>query len=522
MGSMPLIPHPLWERTEDSQAMGMPQGWSEARDQEEWDDFVTHNGGSAFHLWSWRKALEGSGMKPVYLAYRGSEGIVAVCPFFCRSGRHLRYLDSLPHSNTSGPVVGDHCDDPSRAMATLPRSVRFSLSNPVVAMRVRTHQGRVIGLLEGLRFEHRQTTELFLLDLSQSKPERIWNESFNKHDRQAVKHYEERAEFRFVGDPREYLALARPDWRYYDGAERGFIPKIMENLGDRASLALAVDATGTPLAGFLMLFDPQSEPDRTVHLLAVRYSTEDNIHSPVTYLNWMAVNWAREKGFHYVDFGSYPRTRSSNPSDPFCKLKLRFGIRPVPRCEFILPVSSVPYSIAKDIRRVVYAVSGFQATRWWDRRVRFATSPPLTVASISLRGPYSQAGEAMLRLKNWTDSKHLEAAGYPFCLFYDNPSRTAEADLRSEVCIPVSKPFVGEGEVTMKELPEVEVAETVHQGPPEEFARTYRPFIEGLLDRGYSRAGPAREYFRSVHDVKGPGSGFVIRQPISKGLARVA
>lgn len=144
------------------------------------------------------------------------------------------------------------------------------------------------------------------------------------------------------------------------------------------------------------------------------------------------------------------------------------------------------------------------------------TAPKMTVASIERKGPYFETGVTMQRLKSWIDSKGIEQAGYPFCLFYDNPTETPERELRSEACIPVAAPFQSEGEVNFKELSEVQVAETRHGGPPEEFAKTYGPFLEGLLNGGYSLVGPAREFFMTVSEVKGPGSGFLIQQPIAK------
>jgi effector-binding domain-containing protein len=147
---------------------------------------------------------------------------------------------------------------------------------------------------------------------------------------------------------------------------------------------------------------------------------------------------------------------------------------------------------------------------------KFTTAPRTVVASLERKGSYSDVGESMKELKAWIDSTGIEQVGYPFCLYFDNPTETAESGLRSEVCIPVAKVFKGENKFQVKELAEVEVAETRHQGPPEQFAMTYGPFLEALLKGGYRLLGPAREYYMTVSDVKGPGAGFLIRQPIAK------
>jgi DNA gyrase inhibitor GyrI len=148
--------------------------------------------------------------------------------------------------------------------------------------------------------------------------------------------------------------------------------------------------------------------------------------------------------------------------------------------------------------------------------VKFTTSPRLTVACVERKGSYTGIEGTMRELKAWIDSKGFEQSGYPFCLFYDNPGETPETELRSEACIPVAKPFEPEGEHKVKELEAIDVAETRHSGPPEEFSKTYGPFLEGLLSQGYKIVGPAREYFMTVSEVKGPGSGFLIQQPIIK------
>ncbi len=148
--------------------------------------------------------------------------------------------------------------------------------------------------------------------------------------------------------------------------------------------------------------------------------------------------------------------------------------------------------------------------------VKFTVSSKQIVAYVARTGNYSTIGETMRELKGWIDSKGVEQNGYPFCLFYDNPLETQESELRSEVCIPVGHPFEPDGKFMMKEIAAGEVAETRHDGKPEDFYRTYGPFLEGLINSGYQLLGPAREYFMTVSDVKGPGSGFLIQQPIKK------
>ncbi|QQG49051.1 MAG: GyrI-like domain-containing protein [archaeon] len=151
-----------------------------------------------------------------------------------------------------------------------------------------------------------------------------------------------------------------------------------------------------------------------------------------------------------------------------------------------------------------------------DQEPKYTQSQRMLVASVQMKGPYSGIGTAMGDLKAWIDTKGIEQTGYPFCLYYDNPTETQPDELRSEACIPVSKAFMGEGKYIMKEFKEALVAETRHQGDPKEFAKTYGPFLEGLLNSGYQIVGPAREYYMTISDVKGPGAGFLIQQPVSK------
>lgn len=316
---------------------------------------MVQNGGSVFHQWSWRKVLEGDGGRPLYLACRNAKGrMLAACPFFYHEGRHLSYLESLPETITGGLVISRELTDTSQVITSLRKSVDFSPFNPVVEMRIKAHQQHIIETMLALGYHYALTHEHYILDLDMKKPDDVWNSGFKKHDRQAVKYYEQRTAFRLARSEHDLLALEKPDWSLYHGRifHADFISRMLATLGDQIQVAVAVES-GMPIAGFLMLFDHPKVQNRTVYLLGVRHSVTRNIHSPVTFINWKAINWAHENGFRYVNFGTYGLGQSFDVSDIFYKLKERFEITLEPSYEFILPTSGVAYSIAKSISRVI-------------------------------------------------------------------------------------------------------------------------------------------------------------------------
>jgi hypothetical protein len=329
--------------------------WSPTESPEEWDDFVVQNRGSVFHLWSWRKVLEFRQARPLYLACRDRQGrILAVCPFFYKNGRYLRYLDSLPYSLMAGPLVSKIADVPS-AIVALRNSVGFSPFNPVIAMRIKVHQESIIKPLMALGMRHSLGHGLFILDFDGRSPEHIWNHGFQRHDRRAVKYLEDHgASFCFASkenDFSSYLSLERgAKWYTGDGAD--FLARMRKYLGDTLLLASAT-FENKMMSGVPLICDSASS---TVHLGTMRYASMRNIHEPmanVTYINWKIANWAFEHGFRRINFGSYPIAESSNPEHPYCQLRQRFGITLVPRYQFILPTSSFSYAVAKTMSRMV-------------------------------------------------------------------------------------------------------------------------------------------------------------------------
>jgi hypothetical protein len=332
--------------------------WSETLDSKEWDDFVFANNGSVFHSWSWRRVLETTGSRPFYVACRDTNGrILAICPFLQRkAARNFVLLDSLPLSHMSGPLVGSQVANVQEILGLLRKSVKFSIHNPVVCMQLKVHQQPIIRSLIDLGFRHQITEGLFILDLSGKKPADIWSQNFQKHDRQAVKYYErDGSGFGFAqqeSDYADYLSLHQES--ILRRKERQLIPpeflsKMRADLRDQLKVVL-VTFESDVIAGLSMICDPRIS---TVHLAIIGYSRARNIHSPVVYMDWKIVNWALENGYRYVNFGP----TSSSPTNPIHRLKLRFGGRFVPRHEFILPTSHLPYTLARSIN---WRVRSFQ------------------------------------------------------------------------------------------------------------------------------------------------------------------
>jgi DNA gyrase inhibitor GyrI len=121
-----------------------------------------------------------------------------------------------------------------------------------------------------------------------------------------------------------------------------------------------------------------------------------------------------------------------------------------------------------------------------------------------------------MELKAWLDKEKVKIAGPPIGLFYDNPEETPRENLRSDACFPIDGKILSTGRFQVQELPAAYVAVTRHDGPPEEYTKTYGSFLENLLDQGYVLDGPAREIFEEPRFYLSPGKGIRIEQPVIK------
>jgi effector-binding domain-containing protein len=112
-----------------------------------------------------------------------------------------------------------------------------------------------------------------------------------------------------------------------------------------------------------------------------------------------------------------------------------------------------------------------------------------------LRGSYTRTGRALEGLHAALKERGLVASGPPFALYFDDPGRVPESELRSRACFPVDvAPHAITG-VPADVLPRAHVVYAVVRGPYPEVPRAY-PGLYGYLGRmGWVEAGPIREIY---------------------------
>jgi effector-binding domain-containing protein len=112
-----------------------------------------------------------------------------------------------------------------------------------------------------------------------------------------------------------------------------------------------------------------------------------------------------------------------------------------------------------------------------------------------LRGSYTRTGRALEGLHATLEERGLVASGPPFALYFDDPGRVPESELRSRACFPVDvAPHAITG-VPADVLPRAQVVYAVVRGPYPEVPRAY-PGLYGYLGRmGWVEAGPIREIY---------------------------
>jgi DNA gyrase inhibitor GyrI len=96
--------------------------------------------------------------------------------------------------------------------------------------------------------------------------------------------------------------------------------------------------------------------------------------------------------------------------------------------------------------------------------VQVRKTEPLQVLSIAHKGPYQELGAVYHKFEQWLQSHNIPRTGFFREIGYDNPMTTPPEECRQEICLPIARWVAADGEIQVKQLPQLTVASIVHNG----------------------------------------------------------
>ena len=141
--------------------------------------------------------------------------------------------------------------------------------------------------------------------------------------------------------------------------------------------------------------------------------------------------------------------------------------------------------------------------------VTVSKTKPMTVAFLSMKGPYTLIGEAFGKLYGWIGEKGLIPAGPPSGVYFNSldqvPAEELVWELRCPIIGDVALSGPDEQGLGAKTVEEVEVAYTLHKGPFNQVGPVYGALVAWITGNGYEIAGPSEEVYLSDPGSTPPG-----------------
>ncbi len=126
--------------------------------------------------------------------------------------------------------------------------------------------------------------------------------------------------------------------------------------------------------------------------------------------------------------------------------------------------------------------------------------PTVSAITASFTGPYEQTGMVMDDLMAWLLQTGHPYSGSPFAIYYDDPAKVDEDQLRAMVCFPVAEKFDAGGGYERKEIEGGRFASLLHKGPYSGIPSTYEMIFDWIDENGfeYIEEMGTREVFRRM------------------------
>jgi len=153
--------------------------------------------------------------------------------------------------------------------------------------------------------------------------------------------------------------------------------------------------------------------------------------------------------------------------------------------------------------------------------IELKTTPPETVAYISMRGPYEQIPQAMGRLYGWVAQHGLQPQGMPEGVYLDDPKTTpvdrAAWELRTPIAGEASDLAPDAECCGIKHVDPHLVAFAMHKGEYETISTSYDELMAWVMANGYQIVGPPEELYYSDPATTKPQDYLTeIRIPVAK------
>jgi AraC family transcriptional regulator len=124
---------------------------------------------------------------------------------------------------------------------------------------------------------------------------------------------------------------------------------------------------------------------------------------------------------------------------------------------------------------------------------------PMTVAFISMKGPYTLISDAFGGLYGWIGKKGYIPAGPPLGVYFNAPEQVPANELLWEICSPIAGDVAPSGPdekgLGLKKVEGARVASTIHKGPFAQVGHTIHALEAWIAANGYEIVGPYEEIY---------------------------
>jgi len=285
-------------------------------DHQRWDEYVlNHKAGTAYHLFSWKTAIEKTyKFKCFYLMAEESGAIVGVLPLVQQGSQFRRsHLFSLPYCDIGG-ILSDSVDT---GRSLLAYALEYMRKNGFSKLDIRTNK---IDLQES---SGKKSAKVRMLMEMEGNAESLMRSFKSKLRSQVRKTFRDGLQVRIGG-----IELLDTFYRVFAENMRdlgspvhskNWFSQILKAYGARSRCGVVYLPDGRPAAGGIILLH-----EYTLSIPWASHLRKLNQFNPNMLLYWRFLEFAADNGYKFFDFGR------STPEEGTYNFKAQWGAIPEP------------------------------------------------------------------------------------------------------------------------------------------------------------------------------------------------